>query len=51
MTICISAICKENEDEHIVFAVDHMITTYNGEFEHAIKKYNIINKNTVGMLF
>jgi len=50
MTICISAICTEQEEEHIVFAVDHMITTPNGEFEHAIKKYKEINKNTVGML-
>lgn len=50
MTICISAICKENGDEQIVFAVDHMITTANGEFEHPIKKYREINKNTIGMI-
>jgi len=50
MTICISAICNKNKQEHIVFTVDHMITTLNGEFEHPIKKYRKINKNTVGMI-
>lgn len=50
MTVCISAICTEKQNEHIVFAVDHMITTMNGEFEHSIKKYREINKNTVGMI-
>ena len=50
MTVCISAICTEKGEEHIVFAVDHMITTMNGEFEHSIKKYIEINKNTVGMI-
>lgn len=50
MTICISSICTENEEEHIVFAVDHMITTPNGEFEHPIKKYREINRNTMGMI-
>lgn len=50
MTICISAICTEKGEEHIVFAVDHMLTTANGEFEHTINKYEKINKNTVGMI-
>jgi len=50
MTVCISAICTEKGEEHIVFAVDHMITTANGEFEHSINKYEIINKNTVAMI-
>ena len=50
MTVCISAICTEKGEEHIVFAVDHMITTANGEFEHSINKYEIINKNTVAMV-
>jgi len=50
MTVCISAICTEKNEEHIVFAVDHMITTANGEFEHPINKYEIINKNTVAMV-
>lgn len=49
MTICISAICTEKGEEYIVFAVDHMITTANGEFEHPIKKYEKINKNTIAM--
>ncbi len=50
MTICISAICTENDEEHIVFAVDHMITTGIGEFEHNSNKYALINENTVAML-
>ena len=50
MTVCISAICTEKGEEHIVFAVDHMLTTANGEFEHPINKYEIINKNTVAMV-
>ncbi|MCL2115643.1 MAG: hypothetical protein FWH29_05425 [Methanobrevibacter sp.] len=40
----------EKNEDHIVFAVDHMITTANGEFEHPIKKYRNINKNTVAMI-
>jgi len=50
MTICISAICTERGEEQIVFAVDHMITTANGEFEHPIKKYERINKSTIAMV-
>ena len=50
MAVCISAICTEKGEEHIVFAVDHMLTTANGEFEHPINKYEIINKNTVAMV-
>lgn len=50
MTICISAICNEHEEEHIVFAVDHMISTGIGQFEHGIKKYNLLTDNTVGMI-
>lgn len=50
MTICISAICTENKEEHIVFAVDHMITTGLGQFEHSINKYNVLNENVVGMM-
>ena len=50
MTICISAICTENNEEHIVFAVDHMITTGLGQFEHSINKYNVLNENVVGMM-
>ena len=50
MTICISAICTQNNDEHIVFAVDHMITTGIGEFEHNSNKYSLVTDNTVGMV-
>ena len=50
MTICISAICTEKEENNIVFAVDHMITTGLGQFEHEITKYRWVNKNTVGMI-
>lgn len=50
MTICIAAIAKENDNEHIVFATDHMITTNMGQFEHSIVKYSELNKNTVAML-
>lgn len=50
MTICISAICTENKEENVVFAVDHMITTGIGQFEHDICKYNLLTNNTVGML-
>ena len=50
MTICISAICTENNEDHIVFSVDHMITTGIGQFEHDINKYKLLNKNTVGMI-
>lgn len=49
MTICISAICTENDKEHVVFAVDHMISTMMGQFEHNIKKYTYLTGNTVGM--
>ena len=50
MTICISAICTENDQEHVVFAVDHMITTGIGQFEHDICKYKRLAGGTVGML-
>ena len=51
MTICISAICKnENKEETIVFAVDHMISTGIGEFEHGINKFKKLNQNTVGII-
>ena len=50
MTICISAICSENDEEHIVFAVNHMISTGIGQFEHSINKYSLLNDNVVGMM-
>lgn len=50
MTICISAICTENNHDNIVFSVDHMITTGIGQFEHDINKYKLLNSNTVGMI-
>lgn len=50
MTICIAAISKENDKEHIVFSTDHMVTTNMGQFEHSIRKYSCLNKNTVAML-
>ena len=50
MIICISAICTENDKEHIVFSVDHMITTGIGQFEHDISKYKLLTGNSVGML-
>lgn len=50
MTICISAICTENDEENVAFAVYHMITTGIGQFEHDICKYNVLADNTVGML-
>jgi len=54
MTICISAIGTKkegvNEEEFIVFATDHMITTGNNEFEHEIKKYKELNGSAVAML-
>ena len=50
MTICIAAICTKEKEEHIVFAVDHMITTRIGQFEHSINKYSILSDNVVGML-
>ena len=50
MTICISAICTEKNAEYIVFAVDYMISTGIGQFEHSINKYNVLNENVVGMM-
>ena len=50
MTICISAICTENNEENIAFAVDHMTSTGIGEFEHSINKYRCLNTNTVAMI-
>lgn len=51
MTICISAICTDDtNNENIVFAVDHMISTGIGEFEHGINKFKCLSENTVGMI-
>ena len=50
MTICISAICTENNEENVVSAVDYMITTGIGQFEHDIYKYKLLTDNAVGML-
>lgn len=50
MTICISAICTEKSKEHIVFAVDHMISTGIGGFEHDINKFKHLTNNVVGMI-
>jgi len=50
MTICIAAIAKEDDTEHIVFATDHMVSTGVGQFEHSITKYKKINHSTVAML-
>lgn len=50
MTICIAAICKEQDEEFIVFSTDHMITTSMGQFEHSFLKYKQLNKHTVAML-
>lgn len=51
MTICIAAICTEDTEDYIVFAVDHMLTVGGlGQFEHNIKKYSQLNNTTVGML-
>lgn len=50
MTICISAICTENGEENLVFAVDHMITTGIRQFEHDINKYKCISSNVVAMV-
>jgi hypothetical protein len=50
MTVCIAAICKENNEERIVFATDHMISTNMGQFEHSIDKYKIVNQQTVAMI-
>lgn len=50
MTICLAAIAKEDDEEHIVFATDHMVTTSLGQFEHSIVKYQELNNTTVAML-
>lgn len=50
LTICLAAIAKDNEEEFIVFATDHMVTTALGQFEHTMVKYKQLNKNTVVML-
>ncbi len=50
MTICIAAIGKLNNEEIIVFATDHMITTPNGQFEHSIAKYKELNGKNAAML-
>jgi|WetSurMetagenome_2_1015567.scaffolds.fasta_scaffold02950_7 hypothetical protein len=51
MTICIAAIGKNEKNEVIVAATDHMITMGNlGQFEHTISKYKELNKDTIAML-
>jgi len=50
MTICIAAIARESNEEYIVYATDHMVTTAMGEFEHSTIKYKLLNRNTVAML-
>ncbi len=46
MTICIAAICKNDDEENIVFATDHMVSLRPlGQFEHSIEKYKVINEN------
>lgn len=50
MTICLAAIGKEDSNEFIVFATDHMVSTQLGQFEHSIVKYQKINNSTVAML-
>jgi hypothetical protein len=50
MTVCIAAICKENDHEYIVMATDRMIDVGIGQFEHDVKKYKIISQNTAAML-
>lgn len=50
MTVCIAAICKEEGNERIVFATDHMISTGMGQFEHSIDKYEVVNNQTVAMI-
>jgi hypothetical protein len=54
MTICIAAIGKTHSktdgSESIVFATDHMLTLPGvGEFEHSIKKWKQINRNTIAL--
>lgn len=51
MTICIAAIGRNDDDEIIVAATDHMITMGSlGQFEHTISKYKEINQNAIAML-
>jgi len=51
MTICIAAICKEDDHESIVFATDHMVSLGDiNQFEHKVKKYKVINNNVVALL-
>ena len=51
MTICISAIAKDNGNEIIVFSTDHMVSVGNvGQFEKEIKKYKVLSGNTIAML-
>ena len=49
MTICIAAIGKNSNEEFIIFATDHMVTTPSGQFEQSIEKFKAINKTTVAM--
>ena len=55
LTICIAAIGKDNDQECIVFATDHMVSMNMGEehgywkFEHSIKKYKNVNERTIAM--
>ena len=50
MTICIAAIAKQGEEENIVFATDHMVSTRMGNFEHPTQKFKTVNDKTVVML-
>jgi ATP-dependent protease HslVU (ClpYQ) peptidase subunit len=50
MTICIAAIGWDGNNEKLIFATDHMITTGTGQFEQSITKYKEINSQTVVML-
>ena len=52
LTICIAAICKNGDEESIVFSTDHMISLRMlGQFEHSIEKYKVIHDTTtVAML-
>jgi len=51
MTICIAAMGKNDTDEVIVFATDHMVTIGElGQFEHSILKWREISPKTIAML-
>ncbi len=51
MTICIAAIATNDDEEFIIFATDHMVSSpVLGGFEHPILKYRPVDKNCVAML-